>query len=156
MLHSLKFIDRKKSTFLPTLKERVGTYFTDNELSRHANKFMVFKTVFFLLLMLLFYGLILAGIFPLVIELLLAIALGMTMSFIGFNVCHDALHGAYSSSKKVNKGLGFIFNVIGANAYVWNITHNIVHHSYTNIAGHDEDIEIAPGLIRVNETDKSL
>ncbi len=154
MLHSLKFIDRKKSTFLPTLKERVGTYFTDNELSRHANKFMVFKTVFFLLLMLLFYGLILAGIFPLVIELLLAIALGMTMSFIGFNVCHDALHGAYSSSKKVNKGLGFIFNVIGANAYVWNITHNIVHHSYTNIAGHDEDIEIAPGLIRVNETDK--
>jgi linoleoyl-CoA desaturase len=29
-----------------------------------------------------------------------------------------------------------------------------VHHSFTNIVDHDEDIEIAPGLIRVNESDK--
>ncbi len=37
---------------------------------------------------------------------------------------------------------------------MWNLTHNIVHHSYTNIVGHDEDIEIAPGLLRVSQTDK--
>lgn len=154
MQHSLKFIDRGKSTFLTTLKERVETYFKNSHLSRHANKFMVFKTVLFLTLMPLFYILIITGIFPLFVQLLLAMVLGMTMAFIGFNVCHDALHGAYSSNKKVNKGLGFIFNIIGASSYVWNLTHNIVHHSYTNIIGHDEDIEIAPGLIRVNKEDK--
>jgi linoleoyl-CoA desaturase len=85
---------------------------------------------------------------------MLAILLGMTMAFVGFNVCHDALHGSYSSNKKINRGLGKIFNIMGANAYMWNITHNIVHHSYTNIVGHDEDIEIAPGLIRLSVKEK--
>lgn len=154
MKHSLKFIDPANSSFLPTLKARVESYFKTNSISRHANRLMVFKTVFFISLMLLLYILIIAGPMPLYIHLVLAILLGMTMAFVGFNVCHDALHGAYSSNKKINKRLGFIFNLIGANAYVWNLTHNIVHHSYTNIAGHDEDIEIAPGLIRVSETDK--
>lgn len=115
---------------------------------------MIFKTVFFLSLTVLFYGLVISSVAPIYGQLVLAILLGITMAFVGFNICHDALHGAYSSNKKVNKVLGFIFNIIGANAYVWNITHNIVHHSYTNIVDHDEDLEIAPGLIRVNETDK--
>lgn len=154
MTQALKFIDQNKSTFLPTLKERVEQYFTKKGISRNANGFMVFKTIFFISIMLALYVLILTGIFPLYLQLIVAMLLGMSMSFIGFNVCHDALHGSYSSNKKVNKALGFIFNIIGANTYVWNITHNIVHHSYTNIAGHDEDIEIAPGLIRVSETDK--
>jgi linoleoyl-CoA desaturase len=154
MQHSLKFIDQGKSRFLPTLKERVEIYFKNSRLSRHANRLMIFKTIFFLSLMLLFYALIITGILPLYLRLVLAILLGMTMAFVGFNVCHDALHGAYSSNKRVNKSLGFIFNFIGANPYIWNLTHNIVHHSYTNIVGHDEDIEIAPGLIRVCETDK--
>jgi linoleoyl-CoA desaturase len=46
------------------------------------------------------------------------------------------------------------FNLIGANAYVWSITHNIVHHTYTNIPGHDEDIDVAPGLIRLSPEEK--
>lgn len=154
MKQSLKFIDHEKSTFSATLKSRVETYFKSSHISKHANNLMVFKTVFFLSLMLLFYVLIIATPLPLSIKLTLAILLGMTMSFVGFNVCHDALHGAYSSNKSVNKSLGFIFNIIGASSYVWNITHNIVHHSYTNIVGHDEDIEIAPGLIRVSPTEK--
>jgi fatty acid desaturase len=37
---------------------------------------------------------------------------------------------------------------------MWNITHNIVHHTYTNIHGHDEDLEVAPGLIRLDDKDK--
>lgn len=116
---------------------------------------MIFKTIFFLTLAVSLYVVIITSILPLAFQLISAILLGMTMAFIGFNICHDALHGAYSSNKKVNGALGFIFNVIGANSYVWNITHNIVHHSYTNIVDHDEDIEIAPGLIRVNEHEKA-
>lgn len=154
MKQSLKFVDPGESRFLPTLKSRVEVYFKNAHLSKHANKLMIFKTIFFISMMVLFYSLIITGILPLFAQLLVAILLGMTMSFVGFNVCHDALHGAYSSNKKVNYVLGFIFNIIGANAYVWNLTHNIVHHSYTNIVGHDEDIEIAPGLIRVSDTDK--
>ncbi len=151
---SLKFINHDKSTFFPILKQRVEAYFTTHNLSRHANSPMVFKTILFLGATVGLYTLIMLSIFPILIQLLLAMMLGITMAFVGFNVCHDALHGAYSSQKKINKRLGFIFNIIGANAYVWNITHNIVHHSYTNIVDHDEDIEIAPGLIRVNADEK--
>jgi linoleoyl-CoA desaturase len=154
MQKALKFRNVDKSAFLPTLKARVDDFFKENKVSRHANTYMVFKTCFFLSLGIGLYVLILFSSLPLILHLVAAILLGMTMAFIGFNVCHDALHGAYSSNKKVNKVLGFIFNVIGANAYVWNITHNIVHHSYTNVVDHDEDIEIAPGLIRVNSEDK--
>jgi len=115
---------------------------------------MVLKTVFYIACMVISYGLILTGIFPPLIQLLLAVSLGISMALIGFNICHDALHGSYSANKKVNKGLGLLFNLIGANAYVWTIAHNIVHHTYTNIPGHDEDIEIAPGLIRISQGDK--
>jgi linoleoyl-CoA desaturase len=151
---SLKFTDLEKSSFLPTLKKRVDNYFKEKKISKNANSFMIFKTILFLSLTVSIYAIILTSILPLLIQLLFAALIGMIMAFVGFNICHDALHGAYSPNKKVNKALGFIFNLIGANAYVWNITHNIVHHSYTNIVDHDEDIEIAPGLIRVSETDK--
>jgi linoleoyl-CoA desaturase len=154
MNKTLKFLNKDKSDFLPTVKAKVDDYFKQRNLSRHANGFMIFKTVFFISIACALYITIITSILPLLFQLLAAVLLGMTMAFIGFNICHDALHGAYSSNKRVNKTLGFIFNLIGANTYVWNLTHNVVHHSYTNIVGHDEDIEIAPGLIRVNETDK--
>lgn len=154
MTKKLKFKNIQKSEFFATVRKRVDNHFIENNLSKFANGSMIGKSIFFLVAMVLLYALLLVNIFPLMVQLLLAILLGATMAFIGFNVCHDALHGAYSSNSKINKGLGLIFNFIGANAYIWGITHNIVHHTYTNIPGHDEDIEIAPGLIRVAEEDK--
>jgi linoleoyl-CoA desaturase len=154
MSQKLKFVDREGSEFFSTLKKRVDTYFKENNISKNANASMALKSVFFLSLMVLFYSLIISNIFPLSLMLLFAILLGMTKAFIGFNVCHDAIHGSYSASSKVNKSLSLVFNLIGANAYVWSITHNIVHHTYTNIPGHDEDIEVAPGLLRISPEDK--
>lgn len=112
---------------------------------------MWLKASFFLIGFIALYGLILSGMFNVWAMLLLAVLLGMFSAFIGFNICHDAIHGALSSNKKINKVFSFLFNFIGASPYVWSITHNIVHHTYTNIAGHDEDIEVAPGLIRISE-----
>jgi linoleoyl-CoA desaturase len=150
---SLKFAAAGRSNFLFTLKQRVDNYFSGKQISRHANPFMILKTVVFLSFTILLYGLLISSVLPLYLMLPAAMLIGISMAFIGFNICHDALHGSYSSNKKVNRLLGFIFNIIGANTYVWNITHNIVHHSYTNIVDHDEDIEIAPGLIRINDTE---
>jgi len=115
---------------------------------------MAVKTAVYLFFFVGFYVLILTEVFPIWINLLMAIGLGMTMAFIGFNICHDALHGSYSSKAWVNKTLGFLFNIIGANDYVWNITHNQIHHTYTNIVGHDGDLEVAPGLVRVTASDE--
>jgi len=148
MAQKLKFINTNNSTFYATVRNRVDNYFSENKLSTHANTAMWFKTLFFLSGYVGIYLWLLLGGLSAGVMLALAIVLGMFGAFIGFNVCHDAIHKAFSHNKYVNNVLGFIFNLLGASSYVWNLCHNVVHHTYTNIAGHDEDIDIAPGLIR--------
>jgi linoleoyl-CoA desaturase len=132
----------------------VEAYFTTNQLSKHANPHLWLKSVFFLGGFGLLYGLIISNQFGVWPMLAMSIVLGMFAAFIGFNISHDAMHGAFSASSRVNRLLSQTFHLLGANPYVWNITHNVVHHTYTNIPGHDEDIEIAPGLIRVDEAER--
>ncbi len=153
MQAKLKFINTNQTAFYATVRKRVDTYFIEKNISTHANAAMWFKAIFFIGGFLALYFAIILGSLSILSLLGLSILLGMFGAFIGFNVCHDALHKAFSSNKNVNNVLGFIFNLIGASSYVWNICHNIVHHTYTNIAGHDEDIDIAPGLIRFSPTE---
>ena len=44
----IKFINKDKTLFFNTLKERVDNYFKENNISQHANFTMVFKTLFML------------------------------------------------------------------------------------------------------------
>ena len=69
------------------------------------------------------------------------------MAGIGMGVMHDAIHGSYSKNKRINTLLGYSFNLIGANATVWKIQHNILHHTYTNIDEADDDLN-APFFLR--------
>ena len=64
----------------------------------------------------------------------------------GMAIGHDAIHGAYSQRAWVNRLLSAAFDVMGANSYIWRYTHNIAHHSYTNIDGFDLDIDYDPVL----------
>ena len=66
--------------------------------------------------------------------------MGLGMSGIGLAVMHDANHGAYSSNSKINKLVGFSINFVGGFHANWKIQHNVLHHSFTNIHEHDEDI----------------
>jgi linoleoyl-CoA desaturase len=154
MQSPLKFIDANNSDFFISVRKKVDHYFDSNKISKRANAEMITKTVVYITMFVSLYLLIILQVFPLIITLFLAMALGMTMAFIGFNICHDALHGSYSSKPWVNKSLGWLFNVIGANVYIWNITHNKIHHTYTNIVGHDGDLEVAPGMVRVSPKEK--
>lgn len=154
MQAKVRFVDKNKSMFFPILKKRVEEYFETNNVSKHANGAMVWKTTFFLGGFCLLYGLIISNQFSPLAMLGMAIVLGMFAAFIGFNICHDAIHGSYSSNPKVNKALSYLFNLVGANYFVWQTTHNVIHHTYTNIKGMDEDIEVAPGLLRMHKEDK--
>jgi len=152
MSSKLKFSGRTQ--YFATLKSNVDQYFKKNNISRHADARMWFKVFFFITGFITCYLLILCGGFSAVTLLPLALILGMFSAFVGFNVCHDAIHGSLSANKFINKVFSFVFHLVGANPYVWSITHNIVHHTYTNISGHDEDIDVAPGLIRLSEEDE--
>jgi linoleoyl-CoA desaturase len=146
----LKFPAVPGASFYATLRQRVDAYFQSRQLSRHANGLMWVKTSFFLASFGILYGLVLFGPGSPGIRLVLAGLLGACNACVGFNICHDALHGAFSADKRINRAFSLLFNMVGANPYVWNLTHNVVHHTYTNVPGHDEDIDVVPGLLRLS------
>lgn len=139
----ISFKSRDKKDFSRNVKREVARYFEENNLSRHANGQMVLKTVILLTVYFGAYGLIISNSVGLWGMAFLCFVMGIGMAGIGFSVSHDALHGAYSSNKYVNQILGYTFDLMGANGYIWKITHNIIHHTYTNIYEHDEDLEVA-------------
>jgi linoleoyl-CoA desaturase len=149
----LSFVNTDKSEFYGTLKERVDHYFKSNGISHYANGFMVFKMVFFLSGLIGSYLLLILGHPSLPVSYLLWISLGLFTAFVGVNVGHDAVHGAISSNRTINKVLGYLFDLVGANGYLWDITHNQIHHTYTNIQDFDEDINISP-LVRLSPHQK--
>lgn len=148
---SVKFSNGTARAFTRDLKQRVDAYFQEQGISKKANGAMVAKTVAMLALTFVPYGLILTGWFGPWTMLLLAIVMGVGVAGCGFSIAHDALHGAYSSNARVNAGLGLTFDLLGANGYLWKITHNVIHHTYTNIQGIDEDLEVSP-LLRLSPT----
>jgi linoleoyl-CoA desaturase len=151
MANSMRIKFKKgRQDFYTDVKARVENYFQEKQLSKNSNGYMVFKTIFYFICFTGIYLLILLSVLPWPWMIIASGLLGFIIAGIGFNVGHDAIHGAYSSRPLVNKILSFSFNLLGANNYVWSITHNIVHHTYTNIPGHDEDLENI-SLIRLSK-----
>lgn len=153
MFPKVKFSKAKEADFYTALNKKVDLYFSSNDLSRKGNGVMTSKLIFFPTIFLSSYFLLLFWQVPFAVQLALWTVLGFFTAFIGLNISHDAVHGSLSANKTVNSILGYTFNIIGANSYVWNITHNIVHHTYTNIDGHDEDIALI-SLLRMSPHQK--
>ena len=147
-INNPKFSKVKGEEFSKTLRKRVNSYFKTKAISRYANKSMIFKTV--LMLVLFFVPLIIINTGIITSQLMLFslyILSGLGMAGIGMGIMHDAIHGAYSNKKKINTLMGYTFNLIGANANVWRIQHNVLHHTYPNIEHADDDIN-APFFLR--------
>ena len=102
---------------------------------------MVFKTFFMLSLYIVPYVLILTCNFSSISVLLMWALIGFGMSGIGLSIMHDANHNAYSKNKNVNKWMGYFLNIVGGYDINWRIQHNVLHHTYTNIIGMDEDVD---------------
>ena len=60
---------------------------------------------------------------------------------------HDANHGSFSKHKWVNQTVSYVLDLVGGSSALWRIQHNVLHHSFTNIEGLDEDID-TPGILR--------
>jgi len=136
--------------FSATLNKRINDYFKTNQIDRHANFEMVFKTVFMFVLYLVPYGLIVGGVITNVYWMIpLVVVMSFGVAGIGLSVMHDANHGAYSNKSWVNDLIGYSLNLVGANAFNWKIQHNVMHHTFTNI--HEEDEDISPrGVLRLS------
>jgi linoleoyl-CoA desaturase len=146
MQEFVKFQKKDPAQFYQTLRARVNEYFESRRLSQHANGLMVAKTVSMFALYLVPYVAILLGWLSGWGSLFLWALMGIGLSGIGLAVMHDANHGAYSSRPWVNKLLSLSMDFIGGNSFNWRIQHNFLHHTYTNIYEHDEDIHDKPIL----------
>ena len=73
---------------------------------------------------------------------LCCVSLGFAMAAVGFNIQHDGGHGSYSKYPLVNKLMAFSLDILGGSSFIWKRTHNVIHHSYTNITGVDGDIDL--------------
>ena len=66
-------------------------------------------------------------------------------SLIAFCVMHDANHGAYFRTRRLNHLMGWTADVLlGLSSYAWRVKHNVAHHTYTNVDAYDADITQVP------------
>jgi linoleoyl-CoA desaturase len=139
--------------FYQSLKDAVDNYFEKKQLKKTGNWRLYLKTFTLVGSAVAIYCSLIfikpAGIFALP----LCALLGYTLACIGFSVMHDANHGSYSTNSTINDFLGLSMNAMGASAYFWKQKHNIIHHTYTNVDGIDDDIAKSP-IIRQCESQR--
>lgn len=137
----IKFSRKDPAQFFKTLNQRVNSYFNENNIKKTGNWALHFKTLVMFSLFLAPYFLILTLNLAGWANLLLTIVMGVGMAGVGMNVMHDGNHGAYSNKKWVNKLMGSSIYILAGNVYNWQVQHNVLHHTYTNIPEHDEDLD---------------
>jgi len=128
--------------FLRELRRRVDAYFERTGRSRRGCPQMYFKTATILAWFTAAYVLLLFVATSWWLVVPLAGVLGLSIAAIGFNIQHDAGHKAYSERKWVNKIMAMTLDLMGGSSYLWDWKHNSIHHTYPNIDGQDDDIDI--------------
>ena len=128
--------------FIHELRRRVDAYFEQTGRRRRDCPQMYFKTATILAWFAAAYLLLLLVVTSWWAILPLAIILGVAIAAIGFNIQHDGAHKAYSDRQWVNKIMAHTLDLMGGSSYLWNWKHNTIHHTYTNINGQDEDIDV--------------
>jgi len=139
--------------FHAELKKRISQYFRESGKKSTGNIVLYAKAI---ILVTAFLGLYIHLVFfdpPTWLAITECLLLGGLTAGIGFNIMHDGMHGSFSRYKWVNEMAGLSLNFLGANNHMWRTKHNIVHHTYTNISGIDDDIEARP-FLRLCESQK--
>ena len=127
---------RDNTDFTKTLRRRVDEYFKEKNLSRkgdwrlHVKSFMMIA-LYFVPWALITWGFAGQGWGFWAAEFIM----GLGLAGIGMNVMHDANHDAYSNNKKVTLRVGRTLDLVGGNAAIWKLQHNVLHHPFTNVDG---------------------
>jgi len=136
----LKF--SRSDRFIRELRRRVDAHFERTGRRRRDCPQMYFKTATILAWFLGAYCLLLFVTMSWWAVLPLAVVLGFCIAAIGFNIQHDGGHKAYSDHPWVNKIMALTLDLMGGSSYLWDWKHNTIHHTFPNIPGQDDDIDI--------------
>lgn len=128
-----------KSEFFKTLRFRVDEHFGDRRRSHDPRLYR--KALLIAAAFVASYVFLLTT-RSVLLQFFLCVIYGVAAGAMGFNVFHDANHGAFSSNRRVNFLLSCATCVVlGPSRYLWWQKHNVFHHVFTNIYQWDDDIE---------------
>ena len=130
--------------FYQSLKAAVESYFIENKIKKTGDWRLFTKTIALVIIAVSTYCLLIFAHLNNWQAILICIVLGSSLASIGFNIMHDANHGSYSTRPWLNDLLGLSLNALGASSFFWKQKHNIIHHTYTNVDGLDDDIAKSP------------
>ena len=140
-MEGVRYSSTVQAEFSAILNQRVRSYFKEQGRSPHGSRAMVLKSIVLFGLYAAVYLLILLGGFSnLPVLFTLWALLGMLLSFIGMGIMHDTVHEAYSRNRVINYLLQIPILAIGVEPKIWRIEHNLLHHTYPNVEGIDQDI----------------
>lgn len=137
------------------LKTRVQQYFDSSGVKSTGNTNLYTKAIILLTGMVAIYIHVVFFTPPWYFALLECAFLGLFISGIGFNVMHDGSHGSFSKYKWLNGLAGWSLDFLGGSAFMWNMKHCMIHHSFTNVEGVDDDINVGI-LMRMNEQQRKF
>ena len=143
---AVKFIGQDGNEFYHVLRSNVQHYFQQEGIDTFANTAMRLKTATLLTAYIGGFICVLTVPMPWFLMLPVWIFMGVACAGIGMSVMHDANHGSYSPNPQVNKALGLTLNLLGGAVFNWKLQHNVLHHTYTNIHGLDDDIDTKAGM----------
>jgi linoleoyl-CoA desaturase len=141
--HRPKF-PKDTAGFLTTLRTRVDAYFAHSGRRERDCGRMYLKTAVILAWFAAAYGLLVFAAPAWWLAVPLAVALGVAIAAVGFNIAHDGGHHAYSDRPWVNRLAALSLDLIGASSYLWHWKHGVFHHTYPNVEGQDTDITNEP------------
>lgn len=134
--------DQSENSFWEDLRRAVQDCFAEKELTQPGDWRLYVKSAIlipsaFVIYLCIFFAPIHAW-----MQLGLCALLGINFALIGFNVMHDATHGSYSKKRWINNLMALSLEMMGNSGFMWRQKHNILHHTYTNVRGHDNDIDV--------------
>ncbi len=138
----------RKSPLQAALQTRVDAYFAENGLNPKGGSPLIGKAIVIGLWLTAAYAFAMSGIGGWAGLLLGAMMVGMAQAGVGFNIMHDGNHGAFSTDKRTNLWMGRVLDLVGGSSYIWRQKHNVMHHTYPNVVGSDDDIDVG-GLARL-------
>lgn len=98
------------------------------------------KAVFIALLSVAAYGVLVFAPVPFVVRVLAGVGLVLACVAAATNVMHDANHGVFTRSHRLNNLFGYTSDLLGGSSFLWRFKHNRLHHGNTNVVGFDDDI----------------
>ncbi len=154
-MKTVNFSRIDKAKFFRTLNKRVNQYFKENNIKKTGNWKLYSKAILMFTIYLVPFILLLTVSMPQWLQIILVATIGVGMAGVGMNVMHDSNHGSFSSRTWVNKLMGSSLYLLAGNVFNWKVQHNILHHTFTNIKDHDEDMD-AGRIIRFSKHAKWL